>query len=320
MVDHRGPTPDESPIELKDNTLSIIPSVPQIYIIIFAILTFKLKTTLNMCLHPLLKLMHVKEGMVVNNSGLVLGFLSLSHILLINQLSSHLFWFLQVCLVLLGAKDVPINRVGPTLFIRIKVLRKCGSFSVDTHEVPTYPDPVWRKMYMFKFETSTEGVVLQLRSTSTGLFSTTSKLLGEAYLTWDDLLASPSLSIRKWLPLNKRKFSPFSATTSPTCTALNVSASITPPIAAPYLLRTLDESGQIYNAKDGAFDAERIVFDHTDKEIITVRLKYVTYIKNLCSTILMFHFCHLLLNVWSFGSGGCLSTFKILPWTEGFQP
>ena len=157
---------------------------------------------------------------------------------------------------------------------------------------------------MFKFETSTEGVVLQLRSTSTGLFSTTPKLLGEAYLTWEDLLASPSLSIRKWLPLNKRKFSPFSATTSPMCTALNVSASITPPIAAPYLLRTLDENAQIYNAKDGAFDAERIVFDHTDKEMITVRLKYVTYIKILCFTILMFHFCHLLLNVWSFGSWG----------------
>ena len=156
---------------------------------------------------------------------------------------------------------------------------------------------------MFKFETSTEGVILQLRSTSTGLFSTASKLLGEAYLTWNDLLASPSLSIRKWLPLNKRKFLPFSATTSPMCTALNVLASITPPIAAPYLLRTLDESAQIYNAKDGAFDAERIVFDHTDKEIITVRLKYVTYIKNSCSIILKFHFCHLLLKCLVFWEG-----------------
>lgn len=240
-----------------------------------------------MWLHPLLKLMHMKGGMVVNNSRLIWAFKVYLIFLYINFSSSHLLWVLQVCLVLLGAKDVPVNRVGPTLFIRIKVLRKCGSFSIDTHEVPTYADPVWRKLYMFKFETSTEGVVLQLRSTSTGFFSTASKLLGEAYLTWDDLLASPSLSIRKWLPLNRRKFSPFSATMNPTSTALNVSASITPPVAAPYLLRTLDESAQIYNAKDGAFDAERIVFDHTDKEMITVRLKYVTYIKNLCSTIVI---------------------------------
>lgn len=160
-------------------------------------------------------------------------------------------------MALLGAKDVPVKKAGPTLFVRAKLLQKGPSFKLDTFEVPTYSDPVWRQLYTLKFESSTQGLLLQLRSTSSGIFSSGSKLLGEMILTLDTLLSSPTLSVKKWFPLMKGKSS-----VSPT---LHVSASITPPVSAPFLLRTI-KAGQDGVSKEGSYHAYRSVFDHVDKE------------------------------------------------------
>lgn len=164
-------------------------------------------------------------------------------------------------MALLGAKAVPVRKVGPTLFVRAKLLQKCPSFKLDTYEVPTYSDTVWRQIYTLKFESSTQGLLLQLRSTSSGILSSGSKLLGEVTLTWDTLLSSPTLSVKEWFPLRKGKSS-----VSP---ALHVSASITPPVAAPYLLRTL-KTGQDRVLKDGSIYEFRNVFDHVDQERLMV--------------------------------------------------
>lgn len=175
----------------------------------------------------------------------------------------HLYVF-QVCLALLGAMDVPVRKAGPTLFIRAKLLQKGPSFKLDTYEVPTYSDPVWRQLYTLKFESSTQGLLLQLRSTSSGIFSSGSKLLGEMTLTWDTLLSSPTLSVKEWFPLMKGK--------SSVSSTLHVSASITPPVPAPYLLRTL-KAGQDGVSKQGSYHAYRSVFDHVDKERFMVCIK-----------------------------------------------
>ncbi|KAG0565461.1 hypothetical protein KC19_8G192000 [Ceratodon purpureus] len=171
----------------------------------------------------------------------------------------------QVCLALLGAKDVPIKKAGPTLFVRAKLLQKCPSFKLDTYEVPTYSDTVWRQIYTLKFDSSTEGLLLQLRSTSSGIFSTGSKLLGEVALTWKTLLSSPTLSVKEWFSLRKGK--------SLVSSALHVSASITPPVAAPYLLRTL-KTGQDRVLKDGSNYEFRNVFDHVDQERLMVCIQH----------------------------------------------
>lgn len=170
----------------------------------------------------------------------------------------------QVCLALLGARDVSVKKAGPTLFVRIQLLQRCPSFKLDTYEVPTYSDPVWRQLYTFKFETSTQGLLLQLRSTSSGILSSCSKLLGEMILTWDTLLSSPTLSVKKWFTLTKGKSSP--------PPSLHVSASITPPVAAPYLLRTLEVS-QDRVLKEGSFYSFRNVFDHADNERLMLHIQ-----------------------------------------------
>ena len=177
---------------------------------------------------------------------------------------AYCLYVFQVCLALLGAKDVPVRKAGPTLFVRAKILQKCPSFKLDTYEVPTYSDPVWRQIYVLKFERSTQGLLLQLRSTSSGIFASGSKLLGEVILTWDTLLSSPTLSVKEWFPLRKGK--------SSVPPVLHVSASITPPIAAPYLLRTL-KTGQDRVIKEGSYYEFRNVFDHVDQERLVVCIR-----------------------------------------------
>lgn len=175
----------------------------------------------------------------------------------------HVF---QVCLAFIEARGVPVKKAGPTLFVRAKLLQKDLDFKLDTYEVPTYADPVWRQIYTLKFERSTGGLLLQLRSTSSGLFSSGSKLLGETILTWDTLLSSPTLSVKEWFPLMKRK--------SSVSSTLHVSASITPPVAAPFLLRFYSfKAGQDGVSKEGPYQAYRNVLDHVNKERFTVSIQ-----------------------------------------------
>ncbi|CAK9206020.1 unnamed protein product [Sphagnum troendelagicum] len=181
----------------------------------------------------------------------------------------------QVCLVLIGARNVPTRQTEPTLFVRVKVLNKCKSFELDTYEVPTSSDPVWRRVFMMRFEVGTEGLILQLHSSRMGMFSSGSKLLGEANLTWATLLASPSLSIRTWLPLSKRNFFGISSSAQAPI-ELDISASVTPPVIAPYLLRAVkaqdnDLHGSLQKTQENHPLTSRIVLDHADREIFFVQ-------------------------------------------------
>lgn len=191
------------------------------------------------------------------------GFLSLVGLTGFEVYRLHVF---QVCLAFIGARGVPVKKAGPTLFVRAKLLQKDPDFKLDTYEVPTYADPVWRQIYTLKFERSTGGLLLQLRSTSSGLFSSGSKLLGETILTWDTLLSSPTLSVKEWFPLMKRK--------SSVSSTLHVSASITPPVTAPFLLRFNSfKAGQDGVSKEGHYQAYRYVLDHVNKERFTVSIQ-----------------------------------------------
>lgn len=185
----------------------------------------------------------------------------------------------QVCLVLIGARNVPTRQTEPTLFVRLKVLNKCKSFELDTYEVPTSSDPVWRRVFMMRFEVGTEGLILQLHSSRVGMFSSGSKLLGEANLTWATLLASPSLSIRTWLPLSKRNFTCISSSAQAPI-ELDISASVTPPVMAPYLLRAVkapdnDLHGSLQKTQENRPLTSRIVLDHADREIFFVQAQSV---------------------------------------------
>lgn len=146
--------------------------------------------------------------------------------------------------------------------------------------MPTSSDPEWKQMLMLHFETSTEGIVLELLSSPAGFLKSLKdyKLIGEAILTWQTLLASASLSVMSWLPLSSHKLSYHSKSMKPP--ALQVSSSITPPIVAPYLCRTVkapatdDHRRTLF--KKGHHEGRwitRTVLDHADKEIFVVRIK-----------------------------------------------
>jgi hypothetical protein len=132
---------------------------------------------------------------------------------------------------------------------------------------------------MMRFEVGTEGLILQLHSSRMGMFSSGSKLLGEANLTWATLLASPSLSIRTWLPLSKRNFFGISSSAQATI-ELDISASVTPPVIAPYLLRAVkaqdnDLHGSLQKTQENHPLTSRIVLDHADREIFFVQAQSV---------------------------------------------
>ncbi|KAG0620699.1 hypothetical protein M758_4G236500 [Ceratodon purpureus] len=191
----------------------------------------------------------------------------------------------QMRINILGAKNVPApKRSGPRIFVRMRAMRKCGSFETNTPEVEISEQPRWKQgPWTLSFETSVEGVVLELRMRKScllgGGLKKKSTLLGEAHIPFNMLMASPTLSALDWLSLHKddqiwdlQKKPP----------ALEIAASITPPVSAPYLFRAVNakttddnfqEVSERWRHSQMGRWLTRTVLDHRGKAIYTVRIR-----------------------------------------------
>ena len=178
---------------------------------------------------------------------------------------------------------MPLKRAGPLLFVRMRPMRNAGKFQMNTAEVETSALARWNQApWMLNFETSVEGIVLELRTRKTcllGGLKKSSQLLGEVQVPFRLLLASPTLSALDWLSLHKDE-QIWDLNNKPP--ALEIAASITPPLPSPYLLRGINAKTTDDNFQDltdrwrhiqmGRW-LTRSVLDHKGKDIFTVRIR-----------------------------------------------
>lgn len=190
----------------------------------------------------------------------------------------------QISINILGAKNVPVKRSGARLFVRLSALKNCGSFELNTPEVEISEQPRFKQgAWTLNFETSVEGIVLELRMRTPcrlrGGLKKKSKLLGQVHVPFNMLLASPTLSALDWLPLHKED-QIWDLQKKPP--ALEISASITPSVTSPYLFRTItakttddnfQEMADRYHHFQMGRWLTRSVMDHEGNKAYTVRIR-----------------------------------------------
>lgn len=114
----------------------------------------------------------------------------------------------QIRMDILEAKCVPVKRIGSRVFVRMRAMKNCGNFEMNTEEVEISEQPQWNQsQWTFTFETSVEGVILELHMRKPclmrGGFKKKSTILGEVHVPFNLLLASPTLSALDWLSFHK---------------------------------------------------------------------------------------------------------------------
>jgi hypothetical protein len=191
----------------------------------------------------------------------------------------------QMSINILGAKNVPVKRSAARLFVRLRALKNCGSFELNTPEVEISEQPRFKHdaSWTLNCETSVEGVILELRMRSPcrlrGGLQKKSKLLGEVHVPFDMLLASPTLSALDWLSLHKED-QIWDLQKKPP--ALEISASITPSVPSPYLFRAitakptddyLQELTDRYRPIQLGRWLTRTVLDHKGNDVYSVRIR-----------------------------------------------
>eukprot|EP00250_Pteridium_aquilinum_P017833 c23794_g1_i1 orf=101-2452(+) len=152
------------------------------------------------------------------------------------------------------------------LAVRILFKNKCSMLELETPWIKGAHNPEWNDFWAFQCEEATGGIRLELRSRDLTCCNlvTTSRLIGWVDFSWQTLLNSPTLSWDGWVPLQMK--SKLEYDQKPT--SLRISASITPPIAAPFLLRI--EPSLLSKRKKGCLS--KIVYDHRNKKSFTVKV------------------------------------------------
>ncbi|KAG0630927.1 hypothetical protein M758_1G214600 [Ceratodon purpureus] len=193
--------------------------------------------------------------------------------------------FVQVNFNILGGKNVPVKQSGGRLFVRLRALKNCGNFELNSPEVEISEQPRFKHgaSWTLNFESSVEGVILELRMRKPcrlrGGLQKKSKLLGEVHVPFNMLLASPTLSALDWLSLHKED-QIWDLQKKPP--ALEIAASITPSVTSPYLFRaitvkTTDDNFQeltdrYRHVQTGRW-LTRKVLDHKGNDVYTVRIR-----------------------------------------------
>jgi hypothetical protein len=212
-----------------------------------------------------------------------------------------------VCILIKSATNV-VNEVKEKidLFVRLRALQAHKLLKLDTPVVPYTTNPQWQKLWLLHCEVATTGVVLELRCRVEGCLSTLnqSKLIGSTVLTWNDLQSSPMLSMDTLFTLKEKRWA-VDKRKDPL--QLRLGASITPPVQAPYLLKSVpdrvtDDAGAMlsnlilrinkYQPQRGRW-ISRTVLNHMGKECFVIRIRYVgadsdTKFHETCSSTAMF--------------------------------
>lgn len=190
--------------------------------------------------------------------------------------------FLQVIVFLKGKwKEKESHNVSKT-FLRIRTVRSHKELKLDksisesssssSSSSSSTSSEQWQKTCHLYCEFGTRGIVIEVRKHGNG-FLRNSKLIKKIYFYWNDLLHSTTLTLIRELEFEIRAL-----------------ASVTPPVQAPYLLKTVpdcvsDDSGAMisdvilkmnrYRPQEGRW-LSRTVLDHAGREcfVIRTRLNY----------------------------------------------
>ncbi|KAG0613348.1 hypothetical protein M758_6G096300 [Ceratodon purpureus] len=194
---------------------------------------------------------------------------------------------LQVCILIKCATNmVPIGRENADLFIRLRTLDAYTSLKLETPVVPFAQDPQWQKLWVLQCETKTKGVMLELRYHVDGCMRTfqKTKRVGGARLTWHDLQKASTLSHEIVLPLREKRFNSMERKQP---LQLRLDVSITPPVQASYLLKSVpdrvtDDQGAMLSStilrrrrqepQTGRW-ISRTVLSHAGKESFVIRIR-----------------------------------------------
>lgn len=152
-------------------------------------------------------------------------------------------------------------------FVRLQVLRCHRELKLDK-PVSAISHDSWQKAWHLYCEFGTKGFVVELRRRGSSCLRGAT-LKGTISFHWNDLLRAPSLTLKRE---NE---------------GLRVSASITPPVQAAYLLkcvpdRVTDDSGAMisdvilrlnrFRPQEGRW-LSRTVLDHAGRECFVVRIR-----------------------------------------------
>lgn len=176
----------------------------------------------------------------------------------------------HLCVNILGVKNV---KTESRVFVRLKGMKNsCLELNTMEEQLKVH----WK----LTLATSVEGIILELRRRKTyslGLKKKSTVKLGEVHIPFHLLLASPTLSAHEWLSLHNddqiwdlHKKPP----------ALEIAASIAPPVPAPYLLRVInsvttdDHFREVTSHLQMGRWLTRTVLDHRGTAIFTMRIRY----------------------------------------------
>jgi hypothetical protein len=183
---------------------------------------------------------------------------------------------------------VPIGRENANLFVRLRTLDAYTALKLETPVAPVHTqDPQWEKLWVLQCETKTKGVLLELRYHVDGCMRTfqKTKRIGGAKLTWQELQKAPMLSHEIVLPLREKRCNSVERQQPH---QLRLHISITPPVQAPYLLKSVpdrvtDDQGAMLSStilrrrhgkepQSGRW-ISRTVLSHAGKEIFVIRIR-----------------------------------------------
>eukprot|EP00250_Pteridium_aquilinum_P019164 c24325_g1_i3 orf=748-2649(+) len=188
---------------------------------------------------------------------------------------------LEVCVHAKGAvSSGNLQGKADDLFLRVQTMAACRKFKHQVSVESYRYDMLWHKLWWMQCEVSTRGLVIDLISHTKTCFGVPyfSKLLGQATVSWKELEKEMFLASEK--PLIMRNTSQV----SDSCIIL---ASITPPVQAPYLFKTLldrvsDDAGAMiskkilrlnkYKPQEGRW-MSRTVLNHAGKECFVIRTR-----------------------------------------------
>lgn len=177
--------------------------------------------------------------------------------------------------------DTTVKR-GDTddIFLRLQNMQSCKILKLDAPLEECKNDIAWHKIWLMQCELSSKGLILELRSHSTGCLGACglSKLLGRVTLTWKEIEETPLLAIDKEISFNKGSI---------ILGDWSIGASITPPVQAPYLLRSLldqvtDDTGAMLSKRTQQLKKQMgrwmsyTVLNHAGKECFIIRMRVAT--------------------------------------------
>lgn len=154
-------------------------------------------------------------------------------------------------------------------FLRLRMIRCHSELKLD-EAISSFPFDTWKKAWHLYCEFGTKGVMLEYRRHGGGNCLKRSSRQDTVSFRWNDLLRADSLTLEKEVSQQ-----------------VNVVASITPPVQAPYLLkcvpdRVTDDSGAMisdvflkmnsYRPQEGRW-LSRTVLDHAGRVCFVIRIR-----------------------------------------------